>query len=151
MGIKITKSKKGEIPITVQARKILEVFPESNVKFEGTRKLHWVGKLKPTPLSYTYTISLLLNMGKVEVYVMDPEKLDKPNGHKFLKHVYSTPRQKLCLFFPNGEQWNGSKLLINTIIPWACEWLYFYEIWLLTGDWLGRGTVHDFEESQKAA
>ena len=25
---------------------------------------------------------------------------------------------------------------------WAIEWLYHYELWLITGDWLGGGTVH---------
>ena len=29
----------------------------------------------------------------------------------------------------------------STIIPWTSEWLYYYEIWLINGDWLGGG--HD--------
>lgn len=26
-------------------------------------------------------------------------------------------------------------LLVETIVPWTSEWLYFYEIWLVTGEW----------------
>lgn len=29
--------------------------------------------------------------------------------------------------------------LADTIVVWASEWLFFYESWLLTGDWLGGG------------
>ena len=32
-----------------------------------------------------------------------------------------------------------TKLISNTIIPWTIEWLYFYELWLATGEWLGGG------------
>lgn len=27
----------------------------------------------------------------------------------------------------------------RTIIPWAIEWLYYYEIWCVTGEWQGGG------------
>lgn len=29
--------------------------------------------------------------------------------------------------------------IANTIIPWTIEWLYYYELWLATGEWLGGG------------
>lgn len=31
------------------------------------------------------------------------------------------------------------KLLANTVIPWIVEWLFYYEIRLTTGEWLGGG------------
>ena len=36
-------------------------------------------------------------------------------------------------------EFNYSLRIIDTIIPWTQEWLYFYEIWLLTGEWRGGG------------
>lgn len=30
-------------------------------------------------------------------------------------------------------------LIANTIVPWAVEWLFFYEVWLVTGEWGGGG------------
>ena len=29
--------------------------------------------------------------------------------------------------------------IADTIVPWACEWLLHYEIWLATGEWHGGG------------
>jgi len=31
--------------------------------------------------------------------------------------------------------------IADTIIAWASEWLFFYELWLATGEWHGGG--HD--------
>ena len=28
-------------------------------------------------------------------------------------------------------------LIVDTIVPWAAEWLLHYEIWLATGEWFG--------------
>ena len=30
-------------------------------------------------------------------------------------------------------------LIADTIVPWTCEWLIHYEIWLATGEWHGGG------------
>jgi hypothetical protein len=30
-------------------------------------------------------------------------------------------------------------LLDRTIVPWAVLWLYFFEEWLRSGEWLGGG------------
>ena len=37
------------------------------------------------------------------------------------------------------KEFSGEKFLSETIIPWAIEWLYYYEIWLVTGTWNGGG------------
>jgi hypothetical protein len=29
--------------------------------------------------------------------------------------------------------------MANSIVPWASEWLFFYEMWLITGEWDGGG------------
>ncbi|MFG1635413.1 hypothetical protein ACGFKX_11315 [Pseudonocardia alni] len=45
-----------------------------------------------------------------------------------------------CLYY--GDEWNDTKLLASTILPWASEWLQFYELWHATGVWLGGGVPH---------
>jgi hypothetical protein len=30
-------------------------------------------------------------------------------------------------------------LLAQTLMPWACEWLVFYELWLAVSVWYGDG------------
>jgi hypothetical protein len=70
------------------------------------------------------------------VWVLDPP-LDA--GHRErLPHVYSEDR--LCLYTP-GE-WNGSMFIATTIIPWAAEWLFHYEVWKATDRWTGGGHVY---------
>jgi hypothetical protein len=29
--------------------------------------------------------------------------------------------------------------LANTILPWACLWLFYFEDWLITSQWKGGG------------
>jgi hypothetical protein len=44
---------------------------------------------------------------------------------------------RLCLY--RYQEFNSYKYLSKTIIPWTVEWLYFYELWLATGEWCGGG------------
>jgi len=45
----------------------------------------------------------------------------------------------LCLFDPSGSQWSNKLLIADTTIPWAAEWLFYYELWHVDGKWLGGG------------
>jgi hypothetical protein len=53
-------------------------------------------------------------------------------------------QERLCLFLPGSREWNGDDPIALTILPWASLWLYFYEVWHATGEWLGGG-VHPEE------
>jgi hypothetical protein len=44
---------------------------------------------------------------------------------------------------PAGREWTPADLLAETTIPWAAEWLHFYELWHLCGEWLGPGVGHE--------
>ena len=68
-----------------------------------------------------------------KVHVLSP-RLDLPSRRSEV-HVYSDGT--LCLYFP-GE-WDRSSLLVDTIVPWICEWLIHYEVWQVTGNWHGGG------------
>ena len=43
---------------------------------------------------------------------------------------------KLCL---QRRDWDSEQLIADTYMPWAMEWLVFFEPWLATGEWLGDG------------
>jgi hypothetical protein len=32
--------------------------------------------------------------------------------------------------------------IATTIIPWLSLWLYYYEVWHATGEWMGGGIEH---------
>lgn len=65
------------------------------------------------------------------------EKLDSPQ----FPHKFDIDEKKnmvrICLY--RYSEFDSRKLISNTIIPWTIEWLYFYELWLATGEWLGGG------------
>ena len=65
-------------------------------------------------------------------------KLIQKNGER-VPHLYDQETQRLCLFMPKYEEWKPFMYISETIIPWASEWLVFYELWLSTGEWLGGG------------
>ncbi len=118
-------------------------FPNAEYSFERGKIITWKAILQPSPLSNQYQVKMIYERGKYpKAFVLDPKPLKLFKGEILLPHVYSTKEQQLCLFYPDGKEWHGGKLLIRTIIPWISEWLYFYELWLSCGIWLGGGTVH---------
>ena len=119
-------------------------FPDSKIKRWGDSRIEWTGKVKPTPLSATYTLHLDYEKEEgVAIYVQSPLPLKLAEGESSLPHVYSQKKQKLCLYYPKALEWDSSMYYVHTIIPWACEWLMHYEIWLGTGKWKGGGIEHN--------
>jgi hypothetical protein len=118
----------------VQQLAALEALPITTTATVRRGRLRWVGRLQPTPLSVTYTVSIEHSRGKQpQIAVLEPE-LERPEDGE-LPHVFAGDR--LCLCYP--WQWDGSKLIIRTIVPWISEWLLHYEIWKVTGKWHGGG------------
>lgn len=102
--------------------------------------LFWMGKVRPTPLSREYDVALTYTDSqapRVWVIGKDLQKLDDPD----FPHKYDVDAKnnmvEICLY--RYREFNKDKFLANTIIPWTVEWLYFYEIWLATGEWCGGG------------
>ncbi|MDQ1167337.1 hypothetical protein [Flavobacterium sp. SORGH_AS_0622] len=116
-------------------------FGESKI-IDG-KKLQWIGTLKSSPIGDKYTVKLTYEFGKSpKVQVLSPSPLNLAKGKKNLPHVYDHKNQRLCLFYPDCKEWNSAKSISQTVMIWAIEWLYHYELWLITGEWLGGGTVH---------
>ncbi len=130
--------KRKKLTIIQQAVALRHLYPESNYSAHLNR-LSWTGVLQPTALSREYTVSVEYNLGKSpRTCVVDPILL-VPAGQT-LPHVYSQKEQHLCLYYPFGNsEWNSSMCIARTIVPWASEWLFYYELWLATGKWLGGG------------
>ena len=115
-------------------------YPDGTFLKETNQHIIWECDITPTPLSQTYRIRIDYKANnRPDVYVVRPQQLPRYDGLNHLEHVYNTKTQKLCLYHPNFDKWNYSKPLVKTIIPWAAEWLMYYEIWLVTGEWEGGG------------
>lgn len=110
-------------------------FPESSCTFKNNT-MTWIGKLKPSPLSQEYEVRLRYKLGESPKVDLVTPKLERRDG-KLPPHLY--PGERLCLYLPRKYEWNADMLLVESIVPWASEWLLHYEYWLGTGEWYGGG------------
>ncbi len=96
-------------------------------------RLSWEGELKPTPLSARYLVRIDASTGRrPRVKVISPQL---PEAVRDLPHVFGDG--SLCLCYP--QQWDRTKQIARTIVPWISEWLAHYEFWRATGEWHGGG------------
>ncbi|MDR2947643.1 MAG: hypothetical protein LBV71_00400 [Prevotella sp.] len=131
--------KSKEIPLIIQASKLQVYFPDSKYSVRQNI-LVWKGYLQPTYLSPKYLIRVVYQREKhPNVYVIEPKPLTLAEGKSKLEHVYDTDKQHLCIYYKRAKEWNETKFIADTIIPWTSEWLLHYEIWVTTGTWHGGG------------
>ena len=70
--------------------------------------------------------------------------IDTPNLHEFvgnndIPRLYSQERQKPCLHKPGKGEWSSEMLLALIVLPWVELWLFYFEEWLISGEWKGGG------------
>lgn len=121
-----------------QAAILKSVQPHSTVRFPSPGVLDWRAVVQPTPLSDWYKIKIVYHQDRTtlpRVWVMDPA-LQLRDG-KLPPHLYR--EGNLCIFLPGANEWDSSKPIALTILSWTSLWLYFYELWLATGQWYGGG------------
>jgi hypothetical protein len=117
-----------------QAYFLTLAFPQFRV-LSVRNMLRVVGILQPTPISDQYTIDLeYRDRRRPRVAVLQP-KLRLAPGKTKLPHVFRG--DDLCLHLP-GE-WRPDMRISEYILPWISLWFFFYETWLITGEWLGGG------------
>lgn len=133
-----------EVSLALQAFSLRQFLPGSTIRV-GPQHLTWRGRVQPLPSAGTY--SLELRAGRLStptVRVLAPDLV--PDGSGRLPHVYDDG--SLCLGQP-GE-WNRSMFFVDTLVPWAFEWLVYYELWRATGTWMGDGEQSTDDASQAA-
>lgn len=112
-------------------------FPAAQTRFCGG-KMELLLKLKPTSASIEYEVKLIAKKGKktVDVFVVNP-KIKLYENKRRVPHTYSNG--SLCLYYPKYNEWFYTDSWAETLIPWTSLWLFYYEIWIETGEWLGGG------------
>lgn len=101
----------------------------------------WVGNVQPYQHGATYRLEIHFDgINHPRVYVREP-RLELTPGQKTLPHVFADSGS-LCLYYPPDGDWKLGDRLAKTILPWAMLWLYHYELWQVTGEWLGGGVPH---------
>ena len=108
-------------------------FPDSELRVRG-RTIIWTATLRPTPGSREYTLRITYTPNGSPPRVEVLSDLPSRPG-EVLPHVYRDG--SLCLHM--AGEWSRDMFIADTTVPWACEWLFHYEIWLATGEWHGGG------------
>lgn len=97
----------------------------------------WHGELCPSPLSATYRVEISYRLDTTpRVRVIAPELVLRP-GLVRPPHTYVDG--SLCLYLPRAKEWSHAMRIADTLVPWTCLWLAYYEAWVITGEWLGGG------------
>lgn len=123
--------------LSEQLFRLRQLYPEAKVYIKRD-VLYWDGYLRPTAMSDTYHIQISYKKRyrpKVLLSGDNVRGFDKGNFPHQFKLDSEHKMAQICLHL-NGE-FNSYMFIADTIIPWTVEWLYFYEIWLATGEWHG--------------
>ncbi|WP_285827659.1 hypothetical protein [Bacteroides acidifaciens] len=111
-------------------------YPDGRVIRQWKDGWAWTSMVQPRPSSPYYNFKIVYSHNQPAVYALD--KLELADGENRLPHIYSQQRQRLCLYLPNGIEWNAT-MPVTKIVPWIAKWFYFYESWVATGVWSGGG------------
>lgn len=129
----------------VQLNRMRHRWPDLRPRMlEGGRVIAWIGPLRGFQMKYEVAVIWEWQNPKAVplVHVLDPPIEARP-GTDFidlphLNYDHQTPEDSaLCLFDPDAGEWDSTMLIADRIVPWASEWLHFYEIWHLDGVWRG--------------
>lgn len=60
----------------------------------------------------------------------------------FNKEIHMYEDESLCLYDWRQQPWQPQWHIHETIIPWTAEWLVFFELYELSGKWLGKSALH---------
>ncbi len=139
-----SKEKYFRIPALTLTRQKVElerIYPESMSNIHDG-KLEWHAKVKPTIYSKEYEIRIEYKIGKQPLTWLVGEEIS-PEQAKKIPHKYRVIIEEnkvlLCLYRSKYNEWEKNMFIADTIVPWAIEWLFFYEIWQITGEWKGGG------------
>jgi hypothetical protein len=135
MANKISFPPKKKISLAEQVMMMKLHFPDFTCRWKKN-VVCWVGYLQPTVLSCHYKIKILHQLHRSPaVYVLEPKLQAK--SEESIPHTY--PGERLCLYHPKKLEWSQQMYVAQTIVPWTSLWLFYYERWHMTGDWLGGG------------
>lgn len=131
--------------MAVQAAGLRNLFPWGKISV-NRRCVSWLGKVTPHEYARTYTLELFYKKNEVpKVWVREPDLIALANGRR-LPHTYDQETQRLCLYLPDCGFWTDKKPVASTVMLWACLWLFYFELWLVTGEWHGQGVHPDPEK-----
>lgn len=130
-------SKQTSINLGAQLSYMKSKYPQFTSKLVSYNLIIIKGSLQPSPRSCTYEFILKYDLSGIPKIKIVSPKLVKNSLNEKIPHLYKAGN--LCLYRPKYNEFKVSDYLADTIIPWTSLWLYYYELWHATGEWLGGG------------
>ncbi|MNL21571.1 hypothetical protein D3C87_1428680 [compost metagenome] len=139
-----------EPPIPTLAQRALELeglkMRQARLSFRSGRALVFSFECQPSAYSRRYRCELSMSPDSrfPDMHVQQPD-LRSIAGPRKIPHTYKTVRKgtRLCLWWPKRREWLPQMRLSETYIPWTAEWLWYFEEWLISGEWAGGGEHPD--------
>jgi hypothetical protein len=121
-----------KLTLALQSFHVRRRYPSFSYQRVGAEAV-WRGVLQPRAISPAYRVEVRYRIDGIPcVRVLWPAiGIEAP-------HRYSDGT--LCLYWHEEWIWHPNELIAETIIPWTALWLYYYELWLDTGEWLGTSS-----------
>jgi hypothetical protein len=124
-----------KLSLAFQNAFIQQHFPQFRFEWRNSTGI-WRGTLQPRDISQVYNVLIKYNPDfKPIVWVT------KPNIKPDAPHIYKD--KSLCLWWYKEWNWSPDQNIALTLVPWTALWLYYYEIWLDTGEWLAPSAPHN--------
>lgn len=127
-----TRPRRRTLSVAQQAFVLRGRFPEATLSL-SRGQLRWTASLQPLPTSRPYVIRIVYRTGAFPIVRTLSELPGRPG--ESLPHTFKDG--SLCLH--EDRDWSPHMLIADSIVTWAAEWLVFYEIWEVTGEWYGGG------------
>ena len=123
--------------------------PQARTLIPGGKRLEFHFHVAPFPGARTYKCLITMDRDGIvpKSFVLSPDLKALADG-KRLPHVYmhDGSSSRLCLYMPGSGEWSSETFLAETFVGWTIEWLRYFELWLIDGEWRGGGK-HPSEET----
>ncbi|KOP68482.1 hypothetical protein AMS62_27005 [Bacillus sp. FJAT-18019] len=130
--------RKHYINIACQDMLMKQYFPQFKFYTRATQS-YWLGEITSNR-DVIYKVKIVYHSSRPQVFILDPPLLKKS------PHVYED--DSLCLYYPSDHSFDKEKMIAKTILPWVCEWVYYYEVWQEEGVWWGPEAPHRLDSNK---
>lgn len=134
------RTKARRLSLAQQACILKQRHPESVCRIRQGSLYCRIDELRAYDCSHHYSLEIIKYPGRpVEIW-LSGNVLRKCADLKMIPHIYdfneANHKVMLCLSY---KDWQPSQAYTDTFIPWAMEWIFYFEVWLYTGEWSGGG------------
>ena len=123
--------------LNIQVQAMQARYPQFKAKKHTDGTIIFTGNLQVKVELPVYTIEIIYH-GNLRPKILILNPLPDTSA----PHIFSDS-ESLCLYHAKDYKWDKTKLIANDILGWVAGWIYFYEYWLQSGEWIGPEVSHN--------